>query len=154
MARTRTRRRDVNLKRIKREMAKIQRSPHVRIGFPREAPTTKAKRDVEGFKPLTNLQIAVFHEFGTQTIPERSFIRSTYRENIRKIRSTVRRLLKGVIKGTETTSSALTKLGLMHVAQIQKKVRSNIPPPLKRRKGTALIDTAQMINSVVFVKKL
>ena len=41
-------------------------------------------------------------------------------------------------------------LGLDVVSKIQRYIESGIPPELQSRKGTPLIDTGQLINSITF----
>ena len=105
---------------------------------------------------LTNVQVATFHEFGAGDVPERSFIRAGVDENQQKIILLQAKLAKGVVQGKLTTKKALEILGLEVQNLIQRKIESNIAPPLKqatidrKRSDVALVDTGQLKNSVTF----
>jgi phage gpG-like protein len=109
---------------------------------------------------MSNVALGVIHEFGTTDdagttiIPERSFIRSTYNENLKKYQKRIDALAKLLAQGIDIEGELLL-LGEEFRADIIKKIHSNIPPPLDpatiaRKKGeeTALIDTGQLINSL------
>jgi phage gpG-like protein len=137
--------------RIKRE---IERSgkPHVRVGIFGE----EAAKD-HGGRP--NVVIAAAHELGTDTIPERSFIRATVDAKSKLIAGTAKRLAAAVIAGTQTHAQALNVLGQFVRGLMQERITANIPPPLKpatiKRKGssTPLIDTGQLRASIDYETK-
>ncbi len=99
------------------------------------------------YEGLTVQDIATIHEFGTATIPSRSFIRawfdSTESENIAKLK---RALETGLKKGNLDTP--LKQLASVFVADIQARMIGGIPPPLQSRDGTPLIDTGQLKGSI------
>ena len=103
-------------------------------------------------------EIAAFHEFGTSTIPERSFLRSTfYGHAAEELKQMCAKLTAAIVAGKMNESRALGLLGTWAAAQVKKTIRSNIAPALApetiARKGSsvALIDTAQLLNSVTHV---
>lgn len=149
----RTRVIDRGFKKFMREMRKIEKRPHVKIGFPAESNDTTA---IHGGSKFRVVDIALVHEFGTQdgVIPERSWMRTSFAESMQKNLKMTRRLANQINTGSMTISRALNIMGLLITAQQRAKIRTNIPPPLKKRKGIALIDTAQMINSITHKVKL
>jgi phage gpG-like protein len=136
--------RNLGYKEILAEMKKLEKSPYVKVGVMGEKKHTGGS--------ATNVEVAVFHEFGTSTVPERSFIRSTTDEQSRAWSQLTASLRSQIMKLGMRVEQALDIMGLKIKSDIQAKIRSNIPPPLKHREGTALIDTGQLINSIRFVK--
>lgn len=126
--------------------------PYVKIGFPEEKSESKTGTD------LTVAQVATFHEFGTEFIPERSFIRSTVSENRAQINSFIESLKPGILMGNSL--KALATVGEFVQTLIKKKIQTGGDwAPLKsstiRAKGSskALVDTGQMLNSIRYVVK-
>lgn len=117
------------------------------------------KAEVEKKTGKTNVEIAVIHEFGAlkANIPQRSFLRSTFDENVQDLQAKVD---AAAIKIYEGKKSGTLKGGLMLIGEglrkkIIEKLNSSIPPPLSdftiAQKGgetTSLIDTGQMKNSI------
>lgn len=118
-------------------------------------------------KSETVVQIAAKHEFG-EGVPQRSFIRSSFDENVARYRDASRNAfaatLRYAIKNrdgnwTPKTSTALKRLGLLVEGDIKKKIAAGIPPPLTpytlarkgKNKTTPLIDTGQMRASIISV---
>lgn len=102
---------------------------------------------------LTVLDVATFHEFGLG-VPERSFLRGYVDENKARIRGMIKSLATMVQQGKLDQDTALEKLGLTIVGEIQKRIAKGIPPPNAEstiaRKGssTPLIDTGQLRSSI------
>lgn len=103
---------------------------------------------------LTNADIALFHEYGTEHIPERSFLRSTFDENEKAYNQDLVNIARGFYVG-ETVRGGLLLLGEKFRSDILKRIKKSIPPPLKeatikRKYGetTPLIDTGQLWNSI------
>jgi hypothetical protein len=165
---------------IREQMALVKTKPHVRVGFPKGEDFEKipAEYREESNKPLTVGEVAVIHEFGTDDIPERSFIRSTHDEKRESWKKDQRTLLLAIQEKKMTIEKALSVMGVKIKAAIQEKIGSNIPPPndpdtivkkLRRAgfkvttgtaegagavKNTTLIDTGQMRQSVNFTKHI
>jgi hypothetical protein len=103
---------------------------------------------------ITVLDVANWMEFGTATVPARSFIRAWFDENKERANRTLVALLWSVIDGKLTKAQMLAVLGLRFVAQIQLRISDGIPPPLKQatidRKGSSvpLISTGQLRSSI------
>ena len=102
---------------------------------------------------------AVANEFGTETIPERSFVRSAYDENLKEIESTKLRVVEGVKQGKLSPQKAAELLGQLHEGHIKQKIRSNIQPANApatiARKGSSstLVDSGQMAQTIRYVVK-
>lgn len=120
---------------------------------------------------LTLAQIAAIHEYGAPAanIPERSFLRSTFRRHSAALGSTTARLAKLVLARKLTNTAALNLLGMWASSKVKREITGaqHIPPPLaeKRsptgrllwstaeRKGSdrPLVDTGQLVNSITHV---
>ncbi len=110
---------------------------------------------------LTNIQIATFHEFGTEKIPERSFLRATLDEKRAELSKIAVQELGAVIKGERDLVTALRRFGLRIETAVRDRIRAGIAPGLKdstiqakKKKGAPiganvpLIDTGQLIQSI------
>lgn len=156
---------------IERELKRLRAKPYVKVGILAENFNEAKKTDEGGrkskgkSKPATLGEVAVYNEFGTSDgrIPERSFIRATHdakkREWIRRT-GTVR---KRVMEGKIDTDKGLGLVGEMIKTDIQRRIRSNVPPPNKpgtiaaktragKKGDRTLINTAQMLNAVHWSK--
>lgn len=106
--------------------------------------------------PLTVLEVAIMNEFGTDTIPERSFIRAWVDLEGDEARKWMRALIKQVIRGAITKEVALERFGQKVQGSIQARIADGIPPPnapaTVERKGssTPLIDTGQLRSSITY----
>lgn len=97
---------------------------------------------------VTLATVGAFHEVGLG-VPQRSFLRSTLLQNLTEYQ-------RGFVKALRHREprTKLQLLGFKIVADIQSRIRSNIPPELSRltvsKKGssTALIDTGRLIQSI------
>lgn len=102
--------------------------------------------------------IAATHEYGSDdgVIPERSYIRATLNGDREEFTRVIARLSGQLMAGTIDAERALGILGEFGVKMIKRRIRSNIPPPLKpatiARKGSsvALIDTGRLWNAITW----
>lgn len=106
---------------------------------------------------VTVIDVASFHEFGTQDIPPRSFIRGWADENEQANAERLRKIAQAIVKGQlQSTEQGLERFGNFAVGDIQKRIRDRIPPPLAEetieRKGSSvpLIDTGQLRSSITY----
>lgn len=103
---------------------------------------------------LTIGDIATFHEFGTQTVPQRSFIRGWFDERQEFIASTLRAQFKAVVDGKRPIEQAAERVALAFEGDMKQRILENIPPPLSpvtvKRKGSslALVDRGQLRNAI------
>lgn len=104
-------------------------------------------------------EVAAWMEFGTDKVPERSFIRGYVDENDKLIKDKLRGAAKLVLKG-KTLRQALGLVGLFIEEGIRDRIDAGIDPALKdatvadkRRKGypkpgTPLVGTRQLYASI------
>lgn len=145
----------------------------VKVGIPSNKEKHTKKRGsggkiVEAGGPnVSVLEIAAANEFGTKTIPERSFLRSTVRKNQSKYKKLGLLLVENLLKKTteEEYKKELGKLGLIAQSDVQETIRKLKDPPnalsTQLKKGRSLgkgstvdnplIDTGQLIQSITFV---
>lgn len=103
---------------------------------------------------LTVGDIGSFHEFGTATVPQRSFIRAWYDERQAFIADTMRTQLQAVIAGKRPIEQAAERIALAFEGDVKRRIAQNIPPPLApatiARKGSSvsLVDTGQLRNAI------
>lgn len=123
---------------------------YVVVGVPKGAEDRKDAKDP------SMAEVAFFNEFGTEHIPERSFLRSTVDENSRKYTELYRKLMGSVYDGKTTIKKAMGVLGEKARADVRAKIRSNVPPPnapatIARKKSTkTLVDTGQLRQSITY----
>lgn len=108
---------------------------------------------------LTVGDIGTFHEFGTQTVPQRSFVRGWFDERQDFIASTLRTQLAAVVAGKRPIEQAAERVALAVEGDMKQRILENIPPPLSpvtvKRKGSslALVDTGQLRNAIRAIVK-
>ena len=104
-------------------------------------------------------EYAAYNEFGTDSIPERSFMRSAFDENLAELRQDMDAQYGRVQAGQITVRTALGLVGLRHQDQIKNKIDTNIPPPnspvtiAKKGSSHTLIDTGAMKNSIHYIMR-
>lgn len=150
---------DLGLKRIIQEVKKLDRKPHVKIGLLSDT----ANKDKE-FSNITKkttkntsvLDVGIHNEFGTERIPARPFIRTTYDDNQSKWFGMIKKSMGDLYLGRSTVKQSLEKVGLQATSDMKRKFRSgdsswkpNAPSTIKKKKSSKpLIDTAQLLNSI------
>lgn len=138
---------------------------HVRVGVLQ----SKGGSDTAADGETTLAELAAIHEFGAPRagIPSRSFLRRTFTDEQGRdaLSKFLTRIGTQVVRDTIEIGEALEQLGAWGVAQVKRRIKANIPPPLKPatikaktvggKKGeTPLIDTGQLINAITWeVKK-
>lgn len=146
MATRHTTDRDLGLKRFIRQL-QVAKVTEVVIGV-----QEGSKADGQ-----TIAEYAAYNEFGTENIPERSFMRSSFDENVSSIKNDMDRRYGQVMRGEISVRTALGLVGLRHQDQIKNKIDTNIPPPNSpvtiAIKGSShtLIDTGAMKNSIHYI---
>lgn len=87
-------------------------------------------------------------------IPERSFLRSGFDENINKIAKKIEDLLPSVLENEVDSKVFMDAIGLEFASLIQKKIRDLQTPPNSamtvKKKGSSnpLIDTGRLVESI------
>lgn len=100
--------------------------------------------------------IAFFNEYGTMTIPARSFIRDWVDGNIDKIAKQIGADTMRVLMAKESWEKALKQRGSVYRQEVLRRIHDGIPPPnaestLAQKQGdTPLIDTTTLINAIVY----
>lgn len=115
---------------------------------------SQAEQERDG---ATNVLIGSVHEFGSSTVPERSFMRSTFDENKNTYQTELDKIGKGFFSKVEIEGELLL-LGEKYRRDIINKIRSGIQPPLKDETvkakagvATPLYRTGQMINATTAI---
>jgi hypothetical protein len=98
----------------------------------------------------------LWQEFGTENMPERSFVRASFDKNRKKYEGLNRKLLKKIYSGTMSVEKALDILGFTIQNDIKSFIRDRDVSPESQRAieegGITLVDTAQLLNSITFIK--
>lgn len=103
----------------------------------------------------TILDVAIYNEFGTETIPSRPFLRGSFDANKDEAARTMEHLLHKAEKGASATV-VLNTLGQWYEAKVKHYTRGgtqyfkpNAPGTIKRKGSEVpLIDTGKMINAI------
>ena len=109
-----------------------------------------------GGQTATVADIGAFNEFGTPTIPRRSFIRSTFSKHLKANKRLLRALLQRVVITKITPHQALDAFGQKLAAQVINTINDGVPPPNApatiARKGSSktLINQGQMKQSIAY----
>ncbi len=97
---------------------------------------------------------AAANEFGIN-IPERSFMRTAFDENVRKFEQRAAKQERLIVDGKKTIKGALASVGFDIVKAITTKIKSNIPPPLSEARlaqkppiTKTLVETGAMLRSL------
>lgn len=108
--------------------------------------------DTNGGKSIA--EYGAYNEYGTGDIPERSFMRTSFDENSRRISQDISAQYDLVKQGKALVHHALRWVALRHIVDIKQKINSNIQPANSpktiARKGSSatLIDTGAMRDAV------
>lgn len=151
-----TQKNDSDFERMLKENAKLKNKPYVEVGV------LGGEHHPEGGEgaEMSNIALARIHEYGTDKIPERSFIRSTVFEQKQAIIELITQLKTDIYKGRMTVDKALDGIGSQVESLIKGKITDGDPAwdPLSeetiKRKGSAkpLIDTGQLLHSITYKK--
>lgn len=98
---------------------------------------------------------AAYNEYGTDKIPSRPFMATSFDQNIDSISKDFNTQGAALIAGAVSADAALTIIGQKQAARIQNTITAGgftklSPRTIKAKKGSAkpLVDTAAMINAV------
>ena len=100
--------------------------------------------------------VAAAHEFGTATIPERSWLRATFEEQRDEIQKELGKILGLISNGKLDPSAGLQAAGELIASRARAKITQgdHLEPPLQSatvaRKGSSrpLVDTGQLVQSI------
>lgn len=105
---------------------------------------------------LSVAELAAVHEYGTSTIPERSFLRAGLLEGEARLRRVEVALGRAVVLGLMPEQRALALLGEEAVGLIKSRISDGIPPPnapatiARKGSSTPLIDTGQLLGAITY----
>lgn len=148
---------DLGLNRIIRTLNKDLDGVVVKVGV--QAKDKAVRRGKGGSIRNTDQPLAVIaaiHEFGLGDMPQRSFLRSAYDENLPMIDKMIQRVANGAVFGLGT-NAALNQLGNVVQGMVQRKIVDgpfvpNSPATIKRKKNSRpLIDTGHLRQSIRYV---
>lgn len=148
---------DLGLNRIIRTLNKDLDGVVVKVGV--QAKDKAVRRGKGGSVRNTDQPLAVIaaiHEFGLGDMPQRSFLRSAYDENLPMIDKMIQRVANGAVFGLGT-NAALNQLGNVVQGMVQRKIVDgpfvpNSPATIKRKKSSRpLIDTGHLRQSIRYV---
>lgn len=148
---------DLGLNRIIRTLNKDLDGVVVKVGV--QAKDKAVRRGKGGSIRNTDQPLAVIaaiHEFGLGDMPQRSFLRSAYDENLPIIDKMIQRVANGAVLGLGT-NAALNQLGNVVQGMVQRKIVDgpfvpNSPATIKRKKSSRpLIDTGHLRQSIRYV---
>lgn len=142
---------DLGLNNILKEVQSL-RGNTIKVGI--QQGTGAFYRNISNKKDATVAQYAFYNEFGTEKIPQRSFMRTAFDENLNKIELAIESEYQKVLSGSMSADIMLGRIGLLMTNFVQRKIRSIFSPPnspitiVKKKSSKPLIDTGRMINSV------
>lgn len=127
-------------------LSRVRGGGRVEAGFPDSVPADVRQR-------------ATFNEFGTSTIPERPFMRTTVADKGQEWPRALAQDLKNVVDDKMTKRQALERQGERTVRDIKATIRGggfepNAPSTVKQKGSSRpLIETGEMVSSIDFVVK-
>jgi hypothetical protein len=148
--------RDHGWEELQRELRQLTNGPaYARAGV--IGPKAGEEHANEEGAPVTVADIALFQEFGTRTIPERSVIRAGFDGNRAGYLAQLQTLIRAVYEGRMSLRGALGIMGLRMTGDQRKLITdgAGIPPPLAdstvAQKGSsrAWIDTGQVWRALL-----
>src|SRR5687768_15561086 len=123
-----TKEKDLGHDRIRREIERMKAGPgsnvYVLAGI--VADKNPVHKSGEG---VTALEVPLYNEFGTKTIPELSFLRSTADETRAERAALAEKLLVDIVIGRRSLDQTLRIMGNKLAAMIKKKITDIKTPP-------------------------
>jgi len=166
---------DKGLKDFKKRLARLAAGRSITLGVhasegaaAKKAPKSDAKKkapskdgqpkkEKKGRAALTVLQIATWQEFGTKTIPARSFVRGFFDEKSGVAKTMMENACKAILTGkSKNLDQDFEKIGTKLAAMCKQRIVAGIEPELAQStidaKGssTPLIDTGQLRSSITY----
>lgn len=102
------------------------------------------------------INVGLWNEFGTKDIPERSWLRTGIKKNLKKYKRINREGLKKVLRGTSTVEKSLNILGAIAAGDVKENITSikkpaNAKSTVRAKKSSnPLIDTGHLRASITF----
>ena len=139
--------RTTSLSKLKKSLKKVT----IKVGLPK---TTGATVHQDGEETVAT--IGMYNEFGTSSIPERPFIRSTMQKEAKNIKKLFAKETKKILRGEQTPKNMMGIVGEYTSGQIKRTIVELKDPPnsdftvAKKRSSNPLIDSGQMIQSITY----
>lgn len=136
---------DLGFKRIVREV-NASKNSYTQVGFQGDEKEKNSKARV--------VDVAAFNEFGTDRIPQRSFVRTSFDRVLPKLNSLIDKLYRDFLLGHIGAKKSLSIVGEYMKGEMQKQIDMTLTPPNAQStissKGSShpLINTGQMRQSV------
>jgi hypothetical protein len=130
-------------------LLKLREPAHVDVGLFESAGT----HDRSG---ASIVEVGSYNEFGTDTIPSRSFIRAWFDEAEAGLRRDFTTLMRSVAEGKRTRAQVLELMGQRMVGQVQARISAGIDPPNEpatvaaKGSSTPLIDTGVLRAAITY----
>lgn len=147
---------DLGYDAIIEEIVKLEKASLL-VGIQEQAKTTAQSKNGRTQKAGQSVaEYAAKNEFGDGNIPERSFMRTAFDENLDLIENATADQYGKIIDGDIALTQGLNVIGQIITGLIQTKIRAIIFPPNSPRtiamKGSSkpLIDFGQMVKSVTY----
>lgn len=152
---------DIGFKKLIKELSNLG-NLRIKVGVQgdeaREAKTFTDSQGNERKAKVDLVTVASANEFGTDDIPERSFLRSTMIKNERLNYQRLSEVKKLVAENKFDAEDLLKKVGLAVVADVQKTITEGGVPYVPNAEATIeskgssspLIDTGQLRQSITF----
>jgi hypothetical protein len=120
--------------------------------------SSKGGEKAHGNGDATVVEVAAFHEFGTEHVPERSFIRSTfYSRRAAQLKQKVAEITRAIVAGAIDVRKGVGLLGAWGAGEVKNTItQTDIAPPLApatvEAKGSSqpLVDTGQLLGSITW----
>jgi len=143
---------DRGLRRFQKRFKGLAKGVSVTVGVQGK----EAEEDHDGTPVVV---VAAVHEFGREdgSIPQRSYLRSTYDANLRKYKAMMLKGSRGVVKGGPTPKQAMFQTGETLREDVVKAIKAGIPPPLaestiaRKKSSVPLIDTGVLVAAITTV---
>jgi len=132
---------------------KLKGPKAVRVGLPKGA--NPYPDGPSGTNGTSVIMVGFVHEFGSPAkgIPQRSFLRSSIKQNRRKYKKMIRKLADKILQGKIDMKKAMQLLGSEAAGDVQERITEISTPPLKYRKGNPLVDSGHLRQSITYEVK-
>ena len=145
---------DMGLKKIFADFKSLGKA-EVTIGIQAKSKTTTTYARGRKSKAGVNIaQYGAYNEYGTKNIPERSFLRSSFDENLNLLQPFIEKQYGEIIDGKKTIQQGLGLIGETIQRMVKAKIRSITTPPNSprtiaiKKSSKPLIDFGALIDAI------
>ncbi len=155
-AKSRLVRKDINLTRILKNIDDMD-NVKSKVGFPENQPVD-SRGELKNMSEVAT--IAIYNEYGTENIPPRPFMQSSFNNSRNGISQRLKVEAKKIVNGRTDAMSGMGRVGEFLTSETKKTVRGwttppNAPSTIAQKKGNVnnpLVDTGQMVNTITHVE--